>query len=244
MVSPAPTRSRPSSHSTPDPAVSPRPARANPPQPHAADHPGRAGRFRLDPRTTTWQWSAEMFTVLGLPADSTRPCTESLLQAQHRDDRARTLAALERAVTTGRPFAFETRVQRRDGELRVVVLAGEPCYGEDGTVVAVDGTCLDLTAGRLAQDGDVVTALQTEVVQLRTAMASRATIEQAKGILMLLTSCSDQVAFELLAHMSSHTHRKVREVAQAIVDSASGAAPLPEDVKLILHDACPPPRRS
>ena len=45
-------------------------------------------------------------------------------------------------------------------------------------------------------------------------MASRATIEQAKGILMLLTSCGDQVAFDLLAHISSHTHRKVRDVAQ------------------------------
>ena len=84
---------------------------------------------------------------------------------------------------------------------------------------------------------------QTEVTQLRTAMASRATIEQAKGILMLLTSCSEQVAFELLAHMSSHTHRKVREVAQSIVDSASGHAPLPEDLRAILRDACPPAPR-
>ena len=53
-------------------------------------------------------------------------------------------------------------------------------------------------------------------------MASRAQIEQAKGILMLLTSCGDQVAFDLLAHISSHTHRKVRDVAQVITESASG----------------------
>ena len=55
-------------------------------------------------------------------------------------------------------------------------------------------------------------------------MASRATIEQAKGILMLLTSCGEQVAFDLLAHISSHTHRKVRDVAQSITESASGSA--------------------
>ena len=42
---------------------------------------------------------------------------------------------------------------------------------------------------------------------------------------MLLTSCSDQVAFDLLAHISSHTHRKVRDVAQAITESAPGAHP-------------------
>jgi AmiR/NasT family two-component response regulator len=71
-------------------------------------------------------------------------------------------------------------------------------------------------------------------------MASRAAIEQAKGILMLLTSCSDQVAFDLLAHISSHTHRKVRDVAVAMIESASGQRPLPDDIRDILHDACPP----
>ena len=71
-------------------------------------------------------------------------------------------------------------------------------------------------------------------------MASRAAIEQAKGILMLLTSCGDQVAFDLLAHISSHTHRKVRDVALVITESAAGRARLPDDVRAIIRDACPP----
>ncbi|NYJ06009.1 ANTAR domain-containing protein [Petropleomorpha daqingensis] len=204
---------------------------------------GLTGRYRLDPRTADWWWSPEMFALLGLSPDGTRPCTEALLQCQHREDRARTLDALNRAVTAGRSFAVETRVLRRDGALRVLVLMGHPEPADDGAVAAVEGQCVDITSGRLAHDEDVVTALQTEVNQLRTAMASRATIEQAKGILMLLTSCSEQVAFELLAHMSSHTHRKVREVAQSIADSASGHAALPQDLRAILRDACPPAPR-
>lgn len=87
-----------------------------------------------------------------------------------------------------------------------------------------------------------ILALEAEVQQLRAAMASRASIEQAKGILMLLTGCRDQVAFDLLAHISSHTHRKVRDVAQAITDSASGHTRLPDDVCAIIRDACPPGR--
>lgn len=83
-------------------------------------------------------------------------------------------------------------------------------------------------------------ALVTEIAQLRMAMASRAAIEQAKGILMLLTGCGEQGAFDLLAHISSHTHRKVREVAVAITESASGRGRLPTDVQAILRDACPP----
>jgi ANTAR domain/PAS fold len=242
MVSPAPARIRTSRHTSPGPASLAHPGAAShrtaPP-----DDAGLTGRYRLDPRTTAWWWSPEMYALLGLAPDATAPCTEVLLQCQHRDDRARTLDAINRAVTTGRPFAVETRVLRRDGALRVLVLMGEPQHGDDGAVAAVEGLCVDITSGRLAHDEDVVTALQAEVTQLRTAMASRATIEQAKGILMLLTSCSEQVAFELLAHMSSHTHRKVREVAQSIADSASGHAPLPEDLRAILRDACPPAPR-
>jgi PAS domain-containing protein len=242
MVSPAPARIRTTRHSSPGPASLTRPGAAPQHHPPAGD-PGVTGRYRLDPRTTSWWWSPEMYALLGVSPDGAQPCTEVFLQCQHREDRARTLAAIERAVATGSPFAVETRVLRRDGALRVLVLMGQPQPGDDGAVAAVEGLCVDITSGRLAHDEDVVTALQAEVTQLRTAMASRATIEQAKGILMLLTSCSEQVAFELLAHMSSHTHRKVREVAQSIADSASGHAPLPADLRAILRDACPPAPR-
>ena len=89
-------------------------------------------------------------------------------------------------------------------------------------------------------DADRAAALEVEVAQLRAAMASRATIEQAKGILMLLTGCTDQAAFDLLAHISGHTHRKLRDVAQVITSSASGGGELPADIRTILRDACPP----
>ena len=92
-----------------------------------------------------------------------------------------------------------------------------------------------------AQDAaDRAAALELEVAQLRAAMANRAAIEQAKGILMLLTGCTDQVAFDLLSHISGHTHRKLRDVALAITASASGGAGLPADIRTILRDACPP----
>ena len=233
MASPAPVRTiaRHSAgvRSAPRPAVGPGPAAAP-----------RAGHYRLDPRTATWEWSPEMFELLGLQPGATRPSTETLLRYQHAEDRARTLAAVDRAVTTGRAFAVEIRLLRRDGLVRAVVLTGEPRLSADGGVIALEGTCIDVTDGRLTDGDGAVSALHTEIAQLRTAMASRATIEQAKGVLMVLTGCGEQVAFELLAHMSSHTHRKVREVAQTIVESASGHASLPADVRAILRDACPP----
>ena len=200
-----------------------------------------AGRYRYDRRSGSWWWSPEMFTMHGLKATSAQPATEEYLRCQHAEDRTRVLDAITRACTDGRAFALETRVLRTDGRDRAVVLVGEPQRDGTGEVAAIEGVCIDITEGRPpGSDLERAQALEIEVGQLRAAMASRAAIEQAKGILMLLTSCSDQVAFDLLAHISSHTHRKVRDVAQAITESAAGHARLPDDVRSILRDACPP----
>ena len=58
--------------------------------------------------------------------------------------------------------------------------------------------------------------------QLQQAMQSRAVIEQAKGILMGQRRCSAQEAFDLLVRLSQDTNRKLRDVAQALVDDATG----------------------
>jgi len=180
-----------------------------------------------------------MYALLGVPVDGSAPRTRLLLDLLHPSDRHRARAALA-ACAEERPFSIETRVTRPDGGLRTVVLVGEPVADDDGHVVAVDGVCVDLTDGRHGTEPDRVQELELEVAQLRTAMAGRAPIEQAKGILMLLTGCAEQTAFELLTHISSHTHRKVRDVAVALTGSAAGHGTLPDDISAILRDACPP----
>jgi len=59
--------------------------------------------------------------------------------------------------------------------------------------------------------------------QMQEAMVSRAVIEQAKGILMAQVHCTADQAFELLTRRSQHTNRKLRDIAQAIVDAAQEA---------------------
>jgi hypothetical protein len=182
-----------------------------------------------------------MFAMYGLRPGTAEPCTEVLLHHQHPDDRPRTLEALTGACTTGQPFSLQNRIVRADGQTRTVVLLGEPALEPNGGVTAVEGLCIDVTASvPTLAESDRVRALEAEVEQLKAAMASRSTIEQAKGILMLLTSCGEQVAFDLLAHISSHTHRKVRDIAEVITHSASGSMRLPDDVRAIIRDACPP----
>jgi ANTAR domain len=222
-------------HTTVSPSVSTVVARGHVP---AAAVPV-VGRYRCDRRAENWWWSPEMFLLHGLVPDAAPPCLQLLLDHVHPADRARTAEALG-AACNGSPFSLELRAVRSAAPARELVLVGEPTLDGDGAVAGVDGLCVDVTEGRRGAEDARVHDLETEVAQMRTAMASRAAIEQAKGILMLLTSCGDQVAFDLLAHISSHTHRKVREVALAITESASGHGRLPDDIRAILHDACPP----
>ena len=58
--------------------------------------------------------------------------------------------------------------------------------------------------------------------QLQTAMQSRAVIEQAKGILVGARRCTPEEAFDILVRISQDTNRKLRDVAQALLDEAIG----------------------
>jgi GAF domain-containing protein len=60
---------------------------------------------------------------------------------------------------------------------------------------------------------------------LDAAMRSRAVIEQAKGILMSQRRCDAQEAFSLLAAASQRSNRKLRDIAQSLVDGVSGRDP-------------------
>lgn len=64
-------------------------------------------------------------------------------------------------------------------------------------------------------------ATTTVVRQLRTAMESRAVIEQAKGIVMGDRRCTADEAFALLVKVSQDSNRKVRDVAAMLVAEAS-----------------------
>jgi hypothetical protein len=203
-----------------------------------------AGRFRGDLRTEHWWWSPELYALHGIPAGSVEPTVGLLLAHVHTADRPALRDSLGASATAGTPFAREYRVLRMDGCPRTALLVCEPETDPSGAVIALAGLVVDVTDSRPAPEpeDDVRHRLETEVEQLRNAMASRASIEQAKGVLMLLMGCGDQVAFDLLAHISSHTHRKVRDVAVSIIESATGHSPLPADVREILKDACPPGR--
>ncbi|RYP84432.1 ANTAR domain-containing protein [Nocardioides guangzhouensis] len=60
-------------------------------------------------------------------------------------------------------------------------------------------------------------ALRLEVSQLRTALSSRAVIEQAKGMIMAERQCDADEAFQVLRRFSQDTNVPLRDVARALI---------------------------
>ncbi|WP_410597801.1 ANTAR domain-containing protein [Amycolatopsis sp. lyj-23] len=61
----------------------------------------------------------------------------------------------------------------------------------------------------------------SEVEQLRAALVTQPVIEQAKGMIMVLRSCSAEAAFALLREVSQHINLKLHQVAEVLVATGS-----------------------
>ncbi|MER5214266.1 ANTAR domain-containing protein [Streptomyces sp. NPDC002838] len=85
--------------------------------------------------------------------------------------------------------------------------------------------------------------LTTPVVELRArneqlgrALASRAVIDQARGMVMALAPCSSERAWDLLVDVSQHRNLKLRDVTAALVATTKDET-LPEPIQRELRRA-------
>jgi GAF domain-containing protein len=92
----------------------------------------------------------------------------------------------------------------------------------DDTAVTLAQTFSGYAAVALA-NAHLYDASVTLAQQMQAAMESRATIEQAKGIIMAERRCSAEEAFRILSKLSQDNNRKLRDVAAALVARATGS---------------------
>ncbi|MFI7243278.1 ANTAR domain-containing protein [Streptomyces qinglanensis] len=124
--------------------------------------------------------------------------------------------------------------------------AAPPAHRAECEPAAADG---DAEPDRSADSGDAplsarereeltarIDALETEVGQLREALASRPVIDQARGMVMALAPCDAEAAWQVLVRVSQHSNVKLRSVAAALVSGAEGAA-VPKPVRKHLATA-------
>lgn len=80
-----------------------------------------------------------------------------------------------------------------------------------------------------------VQELEQEVAGLRDALTRRDIIGQAKGIIRVLMRTDADAAFALLSGLSQDTHRKIYDVATALVEASATGQPLPADLARSWH---------
>ena len=96
------------------------------------------------------------------------------------------------------------------GKVHHIAVLGDELDDEDGRVIGTYGFYVDLTREEQARQ-DQLTA---EVVHISER---RSTIEQAKGMLMMVYNVDDAAAFELLRSRSQETNVKLFRLAQQVV---------------------------
>ncbi|WP_231645105.1 ANTAR domain-containing protein [Sciscionella sediminilitoris] len=104
-------------------------------------------------------------------------------------------------------------------------------WDEDGIVVLsiyLDGPADDGTVATLARHEPLVTSAvtmagiaernQQQSQRVLDALASRAAIEQAKGVIMGIRNCGPNAAWDVLRAVSQEANVKLRELATALVE--------------------------
>ena len=177
-----------------------------------------AGRFVYRVHEDAWEWDDDVYRIHGLEPGSIRPTTELIHASKHPDDLERVKAVLEGAARDGGSFAVAYRLLRADGTERQVVLIGCGDPGDPGDpgghrVEVVEGYYIDLTKDFAAQ-------IREETHRAVAASAeTRATIEQAKGVLMMAYGVSADGAFAMLEWWSRNHNVKVRDLAARLMAS-------------------------
>jgi response regulator NasT len=109
----------------------------------------------------------------------------------------------------------------REASCPVIALlsANDPAYIHEAAKRGVFAYIVDGSPEELQSAIDITLQRFAEYQSLQGAFGRRATIEQAKGILMARHAIDADRAFEMLRDHSRHNGHKVIDVAQAIVDS-------------------------
>ena len=117
----------------------------------------------------------------------------------------------------------------REASCPVIALlhANDPAYIHEAAKRGVFAYIIDGSPDELQSAIDITLQRFTEYQNLQGAFGRRATIEQAKGILMCRHSINAEAAFQLLRDHSQHNGRKLIDVAEAVVESHLLLAPQP-----------------
>jgi hypothetical protein len=170
-----------------------------------------SGSFTHHAREDRWEWSDEVAAMHGYEPGTVDPTTELVLSHKHPDDKPTVAQLIDQVRRFGVPFSSRHRIIDTAGNIHVVIVVGDRWTNDAGEVIGTTGFYIDVTD---EFDADVRRSLDDVVGAIA---ASRATINQAMGMLMLAHGVSAEEAFGMLTRRSQQTNVKLRELAARFV---------------------------
>jgi PAS domain S-box-containing protein len=134
------------------------------------------GNWELDLTTRKSRWSAEMFSIVGLPADAEPLNYETWMPIVHPEDREHVRQILERSMELGEPCNLDYRIRTIDNVEKYVNGQGQIIQNAQGIPVKFFGTVLDVTERKRAEkELQELNETLEQRVSLRTAEMNEAT---------------------------------------------------------------------
>ena len=103
------------------------------------------GNWSFDIQSQKITWSKELFHMFGLDPNQPEPAYEDYLQLIYADDRVILQKCVERAIADASPYNIDYRIISPDGSIRYHEGRAEVEINDQGQVVRLFGTNLDIT---------------------------------------------------------------------------------------------------
>lgn len=110
-----------------------------------AQRVAQVGSWEFDLEKQKISWSEITFLHWEIDPAQREPSYPELLERVYPDDRAILQQSVERAIVEGVAYAFDMRIVLNDGSIRYLDSRGEPVFNEQGQVIKLIGTSLDIT---------------------------------------------------------------------------------------------------
>ncbi|WP_052128620.1 PAS domain S-box protein [Neosynechococcus sphagnicola] len=127
------------------------------------------GSWQYDPATQKINWSEELFRIYGLDPSQPEPSYEDYLQLIYPQDLAQLTQMVEQAIITGTPYEIEHRLIHPDGYVRWLLGRGEAELDDEGRVIKLFGTALDITDRK---EAEIALAQAKEIAEAATRAKS------------------------------------------------------------------------
>jgi hypothetical protein len=172
--------------------------------------PQQVGQFRFYFDDERWEWSDGVQLMHGYEPGTVSPTTELVLSHKHPDDYQQVATTLDDVRRHHEAFSTRHRIVDTSGRIHHVIVVADKLQDESGAVIGTEGFYVDVTPNEDRKQKQFSEAI-AEIAE------NRATIEHAKGMLMVVYGIDSEAAFDLLRWRSQEANIKLRVLADQIV---------------------------